>query len=139
MKTVRWGPTTMQVCNRCLYENEVALGTGLRMDELEFDPSLGETCEQCGAFQDARPSEPHYRPHLFSLSDAGRDVSVATGVGEVSAASAKLVGKFLANSAIIGGKIGWQVVKLLPDFTNNLEKAIAKKKEMDAKNQSEGK
>lgn len=62
---------------------------------------------------------------FFSLKDAVRDVSNASGAGETAAASAKLVGKTLFNTGIIAGKIGAKIIQDLPDtLARNAEKQL---------------
>lgn len=108
METVELRGIRTRVCNDCLYED---MTSSQLMNHLEDDPSLGDLCSECGAYKDARPSDPTYRHHLFSLADAANDVRAAQGGVETSLAAAKLSGKLLANSAIIGGKFGFKLMK----------------------------
>lgn len=88
------------------------------MNERDDDVTLGEICSECGAFSDAKVSDPDYRPHLFSLTEAGAEIAEAQGGLNTTIASAKLAGKLLVNGAVIGGKLGWKIVQSLAEQKN---------------------
>ncbi|EGG95320.1 hypothetical protein IMCC1989_861 [gamma proteobacterium IMCC1989] len=53
----------------------------------------------------------------FDLKETSAEISSATGVKDVSIASAKLVGKTLCNTAVFTGKAGIKLAKNLPEIT----------------------
>ncbi len=64
--------------------------------------------------------------YYFDLKEAVTDISYSFGGKDKSIASAKLLGKTIANVAVFSGKFGIEVIKQAPDF-------IAKKAEESKK------
>ncbi|AIF46337.1 hypothetical protein [Dyella japonica] len=122
MRTVSTPPQIgeFQVCDECFHERRD------QMFEHTFNPGIGETCALCNAFQDARPGDALYSPHLFSLTEAAQEISQAKGAGPTTAASAKFAGKLLANTTVIAAKLGWKFAKELPVITAKMAAEVAK-------------
>lgn len=110
----------IQVCDDCYFEDRE------RMFAEAYDPSLGDSCAVCRAYRDARPTDPTYQHHLFSLTEAAEEIRAAKGGGETTAATAKFTGKLLANSTVIGAKFGWKLLKQAPAFAARVAERVAK-------------
>jgi hypothetical protein len=82
--------------------------------------------EEGGFFDKENLENPLYEKHLFSLSPAVDEVRHAIGVGETAGATAKLVGKTVANTAVIAAKLGWITLKGVAATAEKLAAEAAK-------------
>lgn len=84
-------------------------------EEVQYSPPgespAGEEREEGNPFSshhwdETNPWSPMYRDHLYSLDDAASEVQTASGFGDTAGASAKLAAKAVANTAVVGAKVG---------------------------------
>ena len=64
----------------------------------------------------------------YDLSDAVDEVSLASGVKETAAQSAKLIGKGLFNTVIFSGKLGFKILEELPEAIAKTAERQSRKK-----------
>jgi hypothetical protein len=116
-------------CNRCVEaDQEKEWESRNLFGPCEIEGDCSEPCFACGAINDVRVSDPHYRPHLFSLTDAYTQIKSASGAADTAIAASKLAGKLFANVGVITAKIAWSVVQNAPEITERMKQQIEKNK-----------
>lgn len=107
----------LEICEECEQDDsEFEMDRFSDCVPISQDDQTGQLCQVpgCGAYRDARPGSPLYRPHLFSLTEAKDDFTAAQGAAETALASAKIVAKTVANLGVMGAKTGFKILKRMP-------------------------